>query len=219
MNRSAGLKDQGNVRPYQEDDFRVSDLHGAYVVADGMGGHRDGKVASRLGVEAALARLIASDGRPAADAKRAVLEAHAAVLAQSDHDEDAMGSTLVVYVRRGDRGAVAWVGDSRAYVFKPQGQSLKLDRVTKDHGIGRFVERALGHTGGDNPEVVEFDAPKGTVVLLCTDGLTKVVKERDIVGVVNSTPDLKRAAQALIDAAKAAGGPDNITVVLTRAER
>jgi protein phosphatase len=219
MNRSAGLKDRGNVRPYQEDDFRVSDLHGAYAVADGMGGHRDGEVASRLGVEAAIAHLIASNGRPGADAKRAVLDAHAAVVARSDHGEDAMGSTLVVYARRGDRGAVAWVGDSRAYVFKPQGQSMRLERVTKDHGIGHFVERALGHDGGDRPEAFEFEAPQGTVVLLCTDGLTKVVKDRDIVGIMNSTPDLKRAAQALIDAAKAAGGPDNITIVLTRAER
>lgn len=219
MNRSAGLKDKGNVRPYQEDDFRVSDLHGAYVVADGMGGHRDGEVASRLGVESAIASLIRSEGRPAADAKRAVVEAHAAVLARADDQPDSMGSTLVVYLRHGDRGAIAWVGDSRGYVFKPQGQSMRLERVTKDHGLGHFVERALGHDGGDRPEVFEFEAPAGTVVLLCTDGLTKVVKDRDIVAIMNTTSDLKRAAQALIDAAKAAGGPDNITVVLTRAER
>jgi serine/threonine protein phosphatase PrpC len=236
---SAGLTDVGRKRSSNEDSILLLPDLGLYCVADGMGGVRGGEYASQktLAVvgEAAIREGKGRDiGGRMGVIRAAVNEASAAIKAWADDKGiQGTGTTLVVLlvdpVTR--RGAVLHAGDSRAYRFR----SGKLEPLTKDHS----VVSALGIEGGQplssmfqnlitravglNP-VVELDVGEvliepGDVYLLCSDGLTKMVPDAEVVGLLSlgaGRRDLKPCAQALVDAANAHGGEDNASVVLVR---
>jgi protein phosphatase len=230
--------DMGLARSGNED----SHLRGrtVFAVADGLGGHQGGEVASAMAVEP----LAALDGRAFADAGQAagalaeaIGEANLAILrrARSDPELWGMGTTVTAAAVAGDRVLqLAHVGDSRAYLLRADAplRQLTTDHTVVQEAVARglltrqqaavhpqrgVVTRAVGldpKVPVDLPEPLELEP--GNQVLLCTDGLTEVVDDDRIAAVLISQADGDDACRALIAAANQGGGPDNVTVVLLR---
>lgn len=217
--RVGAATDVGLVREANEDSFLVLPEVGVVAVADGLGGHAAGEVASALAVDALRRGL--GDAVPAAQEEEvpglladAVHAAHAAVVDDADRDpaRRGMGTTLVVaHVRRG-RAWVAHVGDSRAYLRGGDG----FVQLTRDHGLGGMLTQALG-LGEVAADVVEVDTAPGDRLLLCTDGLTDTTDEAEIARLLGDG-DPQQACDALVQAALRGGGVDNVTVVVVDPE-
>jgi protein phosphatase len=226
--------DTGRQRRVNEDSFFARAP--LFAVADGMGGAQAGEVASREAVQVLEHGL--PDGRESAEERLAglVKEANRRIheLSRSDDERAGMGTTLTTaYVTEEDL-AVAHVGDSRLYCLR----AGELQRLTRDHSLveelvqeGKLTpEEADEHPQrsiitralGPEPDVIvdhmTWQARPGDVYLLCSDGLTSMVAEARVGDVLRAAPSLRDAGRALIDAANAAGGRDNITVVLFSVE-
>lgn len=234
----------GRVRKYNQDSLAFDGSLGVAVLADGMGGHRGGDVASRVAVESALAEMVEAQQESEADDVRcemsvghAIETANAALFDMSNvHPElKGMGTTAVAAMFRNRRIYYAHVGDSRLYRVR----FGRMRRLTHDHSLvqqmiddGVFMNRAHAREGGvkDNVLVrslgtqsaVEVDvgsalAESGDTYLLSTDGLHGLLKDSEIAQMLRDpNGDLEMQADALLDAALAAGGTDNISLVLAR---
>jgi serine/threonine protein phosphatase PrpC len=218
------------VRRHNED--RSLARPGVLAVADGMGGALAGEVAAQVAVEA-VAGLAAPV--TAEDVGQALQEANRAIrrMAAEDPDKTGMGTTLTAALLAADRLDVVHVGDSRAYLWRDR----ELRQLTEDHSVvAELVRRGslsaedaehhphrnvITRALGAEPEVVADTVSEplrdGDVVLLCSDGLSSYVPERDIAAVLAAAGTLREAAAALVERANAAGGTDNVTVVLARA--
>jgi protein phosphatase len=204
-----------------------------YVVADGLGGHKAGDVASHLAAETILdVYFNSNDWRdPAQGLEMAIWQANHEIfrLAQGSPDLTSMGTTVVAAVILGDRLITANVGDSREYLFR----SHLLDQLTIDHSwVSKAVEeglltpeqarthpdrhviyRSLGSEPDVDVDLFNHLLFPGDRILQCSDGLTDVVNDPEIAALLNE-PDPEIAAQALVDLALSRGGPDNITISL-----
>ena len=219
--------DIGRVREKNEDSYLVEEP--LFAVADGMGGHKGGDVASQLALETI-------EGEPAADLAQRLRDANAAVFerSQSDRSVTGMGTTVTAVVVEGTSALFAHVGDSRAYLLR----AGDLRQLTDDHTlVARMVKTGeiteaeaevhphrsvLTRALGTEPDVIvdEFDVAltDGDRLLLCSDGLTGMVTEEQIVAILSAAPDPQDAANRLVRAANRAGGVDNITVVVIDVE-
>lgn len=220
--------DVGRVRDGNEDAYLVDDDMGLAAVADGMGGHRAGEVASATALEALRAAV--TSGRPL---RESIEDANDAVFTKSLTDASlrGMGTTLTAATLvAGDTLLVGHVGDSRAYLL----HDGELRQVTDDHSLveelvreGRLtadeaavhpqrsiITRALGIDPTVNVDVYPVELTPGDRLLLCSDGLTGMVQPDDIAATLRRESDPARVASQLVDAANAAGGEDNITVVV-----
>jgi protein phosphatase len=230
--------DTGLVRTGNEDSAYRGET--VVAVADGLGGHQAGEVASAIAISA-IAEL---DGREFAtpeDAREAlvgaILKGNLAILEKATRDPDSwgMGTTMTAAALAGGRWAqLAQVGDSRAYLMREGeelrqvtddqtivGELVRQGRLTREeaahHPQRSVVTRAVGldpNLEVDTPDPIELRP--GDQLLLCSDGLTDAVDDARIAEVLAAGLDGATTCQALIDAANAAGGPDNITVVLLR---
>jgi serine/threonine protein phosphatase PrpC len=254
--RVAPVTDVGRKRTHNEDSLLIFPLDGSgapqsgemghlstaepgllLAVADGMGGHHGGEVASRLCVEN-MAREIVAQRHPAATGQtdwaaalqRAVVATHHAVIAYGhEHAEyQAMGTTLTAALLCGARADVAQVGDSRAYLFR-EGNLILL---TQDQTIGNrlrlrgsdpgvispqfreLLTQAMGAQAELDVVMTTIDIEAEDVLLLCSDGLYKMVSPEEIVKTVEMEIPLAERAKHLITQANESGGPDNITVIL-----
>jgi PPM family protein phosphatase len=223
--------DTGRARRVNEDSLLADPP--VFVVADGMGGAQAGEVASRLAIEAFEAGL-PDDGSPEERLAARAHEANAAIyeLAHRDEDRAGMGTTLTAALVGEGEVSLAHVGDSRAYLLRDG----ELRRLTRDHSLvqefvdqGKLTEqqaaehpqrsiitRALGPESSVHVDGRTYSARDGDVFLLCSDGLTSMIGEEEVRGILAGAAALHDAGEALIDAANAAGGRDNITVVLFR---
>ncbi len=220
--------DVGKVRDHNEDGYLVDDGLGLVAVADGMGGHRGGEVASATALEALHASFADHGGL-----RDAVVAANAAVLERARLDDGlrGMGTTITAGVL-GDDGVllVGHVGDSRAYLLRDG----ELSRITTDHSLveelmaaGELTEeeaerdprrsmitRALGLDADVDVDLYPVSLSPGDRVMMCSDGLTTMVSEGDLVGILSGAGEPAVVAQRLVDAANAAGGVDNTTVLV-----
>jgi len=253
---SAGLSDVGRRRKSNEDSFAISDDQTLFIVADGMGGHAAGEVASRLAVESIERHISGSDPRkeptvpasfrspsgdeaglppPARRVLNAIRLANQEIVrsVRKDSSMRGMGTTVVIALIRGPRAFIGSVGDSRAYLVR-DGALLQLTsdhtlvneqvragalstQEARRHPARNILTRAVGSQEDVEPDLVEQDLRPGDVLLLCSDGLTTMVEDPDILKtVVEHTDDPKAACRALIDLANERGGDDNVTVVLAR---
>jgi len=226
------------MRQGNEDNY--ASTRNLFAVADGLGGHQGGEVASKIAVET-LAALDEggpwSDERSALDALRQAIRAANLKIrdaASRDRSLHNMGTTLTVVLEDGLTFHLAHIGDSRAYLFR-NGQ---LTRLTEDHSLvqqfvneGRLtpeeaehhpqasiITRALGMDVEVEPDVATFRREPGDRLLLCTDGLSRVVDEPTIRRVLGRVVDPQEAADDLVARANDEGGPDNITVVILDTE-
>ena len=250
MNLNAvGLTHVGRQRQHNEDSFLVAEDAMLYLVADGMGGHAAGEIASRIAVDSISEFILHTkedDGtwphayydhyrRATNRLMAAVRLANTRVLEAMRKDARlrGMGTTVVACLGDDDFLAVAHVGDSRAYLIR-DGQ---LSRLTNDHSwvfeqvqagmlteaeaekhpLRNVITRALGGALSVNPDAAEVDTKAGDVVLLCSDGLTGMVPEDEILRLVTQNDDLDHACQQLIDMANERGGLDNVTAILVKA--
>jgi protein phosphatase len=235
---AAAATDRGRKRPSNEDAFGFSVEHGVYLVCDGMGGAAAGEVASSLAVDEVMRMLTGRESsRPLVDdAEDAVASANTAIFlrSQQSHNLNGMGTTLVTLLAE-DHGA--WminVGDSRGYRFR----GSRLEQITLDHSLveeqvrlGRMdrlealrspfrnvITRALGTQSTVTPDVFELEIEPGDLYLLCSDGLTRELSDQFIESVLRLDLPLQELCSRLIDTANQAGGNDNITCILVRAE-
>jgi PPM family protein phosphatase len=229
---------QGRVRTSNEDSYAANAKNRIFLVADGMGGHAAGEIASQIAastVEELVVSRRNSDSQPEETLRLAALEANSRIYdTQRKKPELAgMGSTLTILSFRDDRYYIAHVGDSRAYLLR----NGTLDQLTRDHslvwhlfesGVLRKDELAshpqknlITRSIGPHPQVEidleRGDAREGDIYLLCSDGLTDVVSDENIRAILSDTAKSpQQLGETLVNAANRGGGPDNITVVVVR---
>lgn len=229
------LTDKGLRRETNQDSCRVDKDKGFFVVADGMGGHSGGEVASSIAVE--TVQEICSDSNVRESSPRELLVKAYETASQRIYDRAAnenpelsgMGTTMVMAYVRGSSIYVANVGDSRCYLFRKP----FLWQITEDHSlineqvraglltdeqaramIGRnVITRSVGYERDVHPDVIERQVNTGEIYVLCSDGLSGMVTDEKITEILNSTPP-EKAARSCVDQALANGGDDNVTVLI-----
>jgi type VI secretion system protein ImpM len=225
--RSAAASDVGRVRSNNEDGFVERSDAGIWVVADGMGGHSHGEVASRMVCDALADFPLDGTFEEAVDAAtKRVQDVNDHLLRSSMHaaPTDRCGSTVVVLLVRGARSAVLWAGDSRVY----RSRGGRLEQLTRDHsvaeleGSGPLESSVITRAVGVEPDL-QLDVYRDAVqpddrFLLCSDGLTRVVP-LPIITTWMQAPDIRAAVDGLIQATLDAGAPDNVTVLIAEVER
>ncbi len=235
---AAAVTDRGRKRPSNEDAFGFSVEDGVYVVCDGMGGAAAGEIASSIAVDEVLQHLSfhREEEAPLPElAEKAVCAANMAIFsrAQRNYRLSGMGTTLVALVVQERRVWVLNVGDSRCYRLR----NGRLEQLTLDHSlveeqvrIGRMsrsealrsplrnvITRALGTQNCVTPDCFEFQSEPGDLFLLCSDGLTRELPDGTIQSLLDVALTLEDRAARLVEAAKRAGGHDNITCILVQA--
>lgn len=224
----AGLSDVGRIRTHNEDAVLLSPP--LFAVADGLGGHQAGEIASTIAIEALMANAprradAKSLGRAVRAANQEVIEA-----AREGYGRSGMGTTLTAAIVEGTHIAVAHVGDSRAYVYHDGilepitfDHSMVADMVrqgtlteqeAREHPQRSIITRALGSDPNMYADTFEVEANPGDRLLLCSDGLTSMLTDAQITDIMGSYRDHGSTVRALVDAANAAGGHDNISVVV-----
>jgi serine/threonine protein phosphatase PrpC len=215
---------------------------GLYIVADGMGGHQFGEVASNAAIRSVAGYVMRKFQPYLFQVKPETLEEsfqeimQAAVAeAQRAIQKEAPGSgtTLTAALVVGQQITIAHVGDSRAYFVYPDG---RIESITRDHSLVKRLEelghitpeeaanyphrnvlyRALGQGEMLDPDIFTLGFPQPGYLMICSDGLWGVIAEQDLVRAINEAPNLQRACQNLVNAANIAGGPDNISVILVQ---
>ncbi len=236
---SIALTDPGLVRPNNEDALLESGERGVFAVADGMGGHAAGEVASRIAVEALQHELSVARPRstnPAQPLVRAFVVANREIRrrGRAEPEKKGMGTTMsVLAVSAAGRATIAHVGDSRVYRMR----GGRLEQLTRDHtwvqdrvdaGVltpsqarahpySSILTRVLGTEDSVLPDVVAVDVEPGDFFLLCSDGLSGMVRDGDLEAQLKDGDDLSSIGQRLVALAKAGGGQDNITLLLVHA--
>jgi serine/threonine protein phosphatase PrpC len=250
---AAGKTDVGRVRDHNEDRLRLSPELDLFVVADGMGGHNAGEVASALAALSLencfkasrtepLPGALADDPRPLTDDARSLLaaarKANADVfeISSTHAEHSGMGTTLVaIHVARASGEVhIVHVGDSRCYRVRDGG----IEQLTRDHSLvgdalawkpnltekelallpKNIISRALGRAPAVEVDVRTEPLRPGDVYLLCSDGLSGMVDDDAILGCIEAAREPSEICEALISRANAAGGGDNVTAVVVRAD-
>lgn len=236
-----GLTDPGCVRTQNQDAFQIEMLDKntlLCVVCDGMGGARSGNVASSLAVDV-FTQEVCGTWTSDMDQEQQDQMLHSAVKltnftvhdqAQQFEDFSGMGTTLVAVLLRGKQLTVVNVGDSRAYNISDKG----VTQLTEDHSVvqmmvkkgeltpeqARFypgknlITRAMGTEAVVEPDLFHYKVEKGDCLLLCTDGLSNIIDEQEMLFEVIHGDDREQCCQRLMDIAKNRGAPDNVTCVI-----
>ncbi len=230
---SVGRTHAGCVRDHNEDAFLNRPDIGLWAVADGMGGHESGEVASAAVIAALSGVLNFSTAYAFRDAVAQAIEQANAELGRLSLGHGTMGSTVVSLLAHEGHYACLWAGDSRAYLYR----AGTLKRLTRDHSLvqemvdtgalseerarlhpqANVITRAVGAHAELDLDAVFGAVQAGDRFLLCSDGLTGVVSDRELASAMIRAP-LEAAAERLLDRALARGAPDNVTLVLIAAE-
>ncbi len=215
---------------------------GLYIVADGMGGHQYGEVASNAAIRVVAGYIMRKfhsylftipTQQPEESLQEimesSIKEAHRVV----QKDAPGSGTTVTAALVVGEQVTIGHVGDSRAYAIYPAG---RVEQITRDHSLVKRLEelghlnkeeaasfphrnvliRALGQGDVLDVDVFTIPFPANGTLMLCSDGLWGVVAEQDILHSLTEAPNLQRACQNMVTAANMAGGPDNISVILVQ---
>jgi Serine/threonine protein phosphatase len=246
--KAFGMSHVGRQRQHNEDAYLVDQKVNLFLVADGMGGHAAGEIASQMAVDSIaefILQTVEDEGTwPHAydeHLKRSTNRLMAALKLANTRVLDAMrkdarlrgmGTTVVASLVDENTVSVAHVGDSRAYMVR----DAQLSRITNDHSwvfeqvqagmlteaeaekhpLRNVITRALGGALSVTPEANEIECRSGDVFLLCSDGLTGMVPDDEILRVLTEHEDLEKACESLINLANERGGYDNITAVLLK---
>ncbi len=236
---AAALTDVGLRRRVNEDRYALAADLGLYLVADGMGGHTAGQLASELAAEATvntLRTLFDASASLTEKLRYSVSAANREILstAETKPELTGMGTTLVALLAGPERIALAHVGDSRAYLVRG-GRIRQLtddhslvaelvrrqeisERAARGHPHRHVLTRALGVRRSVEADLAELTPAVDDTFVLCSDGLTTHLRDGEILDLVCGEPDLQKCGDALIACANQRGGVDNITVVLVRLE-
>lgn len=214
---------------------------GLYLIADGMGGHQHGEIASNTAVRTVAGLVLRKFipfisekpekiDEPLQEMMRTVIHDTQLSVRQSAPDG---GTTLTAALVLGTQVTITHIGDSRAYMLH---HDLRMEALTRDHSLAKRLEelgqitaeeaavhphrnvlyRALGQGELLEPDILTTQFPQPGYILLCTDGLWGVLTEDEIVQIIHESPNIQVACQGLVEAANEAGGPDNISVILVQ---
>ena len=234
---AVGRTDPGLKRKHNEDAYTILENHHLFVIADGMGRHAAGEIASKLAVDAvteSFEKGVRASWTPEGSLpKRASLLRNAILLANERIFHEAheveeyagMGTTVVAgyFSPNNQRVYIAHVGDSRCYRYR----GTSLTQITKDHTLGAagiqgrsssVLSRAVGVEERVEVDLTMESPLPGDVYLLCSDGLSRMVTDEEIGETLGAMKDLDACVAKLIDMANARGGRDNITTILVRVE-
>ena len=238
MNMSART-DKGQVRSVNEDNFYVSDGDFTYlVVADGMGGHKGGQTASKMAIENVKMFLCESRMKNNANIKEALLQCvenvNLAIYKKASLDDElaGMGTTLVILYKDRDTAYIANVGDSRCYLVRDG----NIKQITKDHSVVQelfdkgkierkdmrthpnknMITRAVGTNFSVKCDIYELSIEKNDGFILCSDGLSNMLEDEEILNAYMNSSDTEDCVDKLIKKANEAGGTDNITVIAAK---
>lgn len=222
----------GNVREHNEDSLTV--LPPLFAVADGMGGHEAGEVASEITIN--TLNDLAPQSADAEALARAVVAANLNVIKAPSQGvgREGMGTTLTAAILEKERLVIAQVGDSRAYLL----HNGSLQQLTRDHSLmadmieaGQLTEaearvhpnrsvitRAIGSDPHMQPDLYELNVETGDRLLLCSDGICGMIEDHEIASIMRQAPSAQSCADQLVEAAIAAGGFDNATAVVVDVE-
>ena len=235
--KTFSITDVGMVRQVNQDYVFTTGkplgiLQNLFVVADGMGGHQAGDYASKCTVEVMIKEIAKSEGE---DIERVLVKAIKAanreIIKEASDDEHlkGMGTTVVAATVKEQMLYFANVGDSRLYLINQGIQQLSKDHSlveemvrlggikpeeAKHHPDKNIITRAIGAKADVDVDFYEHRLKRGDIILMCTDGLSNMVEDADILKIVKSAPDIETAAKNLVAAANANGGKDNITVMI-----
>jgi protein phosphatase len=232
-----GATDVGRVRPRNEDAFLVRPDIGVFAVADGMGGHVAGEVASHTALDAFAAALTIAP-TDESSVLSAMRLANLAVWerGEAERDKAGMGTTLTSLSFPANRTTcfIGHVGDTRVYRLRADGfeqltrdhtaayEMVERGQLSKDaarrHPLSSMLYRSVGTRSEVDIDVASFEVQPGDLYLLCSDGLTGMVSEEDLAAMLRQEKLLPELSAELIDAANLRGGVDNITVVLVETE-
>ncbi|MCC6543115.1 MAG: Stp1/IreP family PP2C-type Ser/Thr phosphatase [Nitrospirae bacterium] len=230
----SGNTHTGLIRKNNEDAYAIFPDLNLYIIADGLGGHAGGEVASRLAVDVIGAEMAGASANEEIleTMQRAIKSANSLIQLQAEDDSSlhGMGTTVVVVAISEDKAVIAHVGDSRAYLIRKD----IIMQITKDHTVveeyirigimthkdalyhpsRRVLSRAVGTEGVANADFESIRIEAGDVLLLCTDGLTNMLSDKQILQAVSELrPDAESITNRLIELANDNGGIDNITVI------
>jgi len=232
---ASGNTHKGMVRQSNEDAYGIYPDLSLYIVADGLGGHAGGEVASRIAVEA-IKECIASTDNASLKIRNSVIsainEANIKIILEAGKEKNlhGMGTTVAVVMKGDDTAIVAHLGDSRVYLVRGN----VMTRITKDHTVvdeyvrlgllspqdalyhpsKHMLSRALGTSGDVDVDITEIQFQAGDILILCTDGLTNMVSDKEISDVIlELSPSPEKITDKLITLANKNGGIDNITVI------
>ncbi|MFQ5705308.1 MAG: Stp1/IreP family PP2C-type Ser/Thr phosphatase [Gemmatimonadales bacterium] len=234
----AGRTDVGIIRSGNEDNYLIVPEKGVFVVADGMGGHAAGEVASEMAVDTIAKQLDGVVGKSDADAahmmRLAIHQANAAIFQRTvdEPDKRGMGTTATAMVVNGARYLLGQVGDSRAYLLRDGA----LSQLTKDHSYvqeqvdagyltpaqarthpySNVITRCVGANADVVPDIYVGTLRAGDVYLLASDGLTGMLEDEDLLGIMTSQTAPAQLVDTLVEEANRRGGLDNITAVVVR---
>ena len=235
---AAAATDRGRKRPANEDAFGYSVDQGVFVVCDGMGGAAAGEIASSLAVDEMMRLLATRDtARPLLDeAEEAVAAANQAIFSRAQRSRrlSGMGTTLVALLAEDHRAWLLNIGDSRGYRLRGR----QLEQITLDHSLveeqvrlGRMsplealrsplrnvITRALGTQCSVTADIFELETAPGDLYLICSDGLTRELPDETIQSLLRDDLPVQQLCEQLVSAALDAGGNDNITCIIVRAE-
>jgi serine/threonine protein phosphatase PrpC len=231
------LTDVGNFRKVNEDyiDYYTDETKRIYVIADGMGGHNAGEIASKLAVENTISYINSlsqlddledSIKKAVGDSNNKIYE-----LSKSKADLNGMGTTLTACLIKGNDMVIAHVGDSRCYIIKDKA----ISQVTKDHSLVQqlldegsiteseadnhpnrnIITRALGTNSTVDVDVIKMDIKGIEKIILCTDGLSNLINEQELYDLVMNNDD---CCAELIELSKSRGTKDNISVIVFEGE-
>ncbi|MDH5756247.1 MAG: protein phosphatase 2C domain-containing protein [Nitrospinota bacterium] len=240
MMEISGLTDKGKVRTHNEDAWFADGAMGLLVVSDGMGSEEGGALAAEIVVKT-LPEIIMQEGTNIANLNDPfavdIISKQIVALNRNVFDSSrgkvnlaGMGATMVMALVRGDRAMIAHMGDSRAYLYRDD----YLLALTKDHSVIRLlldageiteeevashpargkITRFIGMEDDVPPDISLIHLENGDRILLCSDGLTSMLGEKEIQEQLRKTVSPKAVCRYLVDAANMAGGKDNITAVL-----
>ena len=222
--KTFSITDAGAIREMNQDfyfssDTAVGNLPNLFIVADGMGGHKAGDYASRYTIE----RVVASVSRNAGDEPVSIIK----------EAKRGMGTTLVIGTIIGNKLFVANIGDSRLYIV---GGTEQIRQITRDHSLvdemvrmgeinadearvhpdKNIITRAVGAADHVEADFFEVELCEDDRILLCTDGLTNMVRDKEICDTIRQNDNIETAASQLVAMANANGGRDNITVMIIK---
>ena len=231
-----GCSDSGRVREHNEDTLRIDSGRGLFVIADGMGGHAGGEIASGLAVETVFKTLLDRKGEAApcnAEALQSAIELANTIIFQNAgacRERTGMGTTLTIMCWDRCQFYFGHVGDSRAYRLRGH----ELVQLTQDHtwvdmqvragilsqkeaehgGMRHILIKSLGTQPGIEPDIVPVEVDSGDRFLLCSDGLTDLVDHDDLLNILANRRTPAKTSRHLVEKANAVGGSDNISAVV-----
>lgn len=236
--RFSGASETGAVRAINQDSFFVGELDSYYLaaVADGMGGHKTGEVASQKAIEILRRELLKRKNHPPTALAKAVQAANIEIFdyAQDNPDHEGMGTTLTTVLIDDQVGLIGHVGDSRAYLIRDNSirqltydhswvaervrQGVLSEQEAKKHRLRNVITNALGSSAEVKLDIFHFEVQAGDRLLLCSDGISMLLSDEQLLDIVMQN-GFEEAVQTLISEANGRGSPDNITAVVLEIEQ